>query len=113
MLGARGSIAIALQECEGPRDGLLHAHRDAVRQRDGVRGLAQCRATARCTCCARLVFYGWPALYSIMLDTGVYRNRCDGDELTCAEQKERLTLIYTGERGAASAAWSRAAKSDI
>jgi hypothetical protein len=42
-------------------------------------------------------FAGWPSLYTLLLDAGVYRDECAQHEMVCSEQKERLTLIYTGQ----------------
>ena len=39
---------------------------------------------------------GWASLYTLFLDAGVYSDLCEQPGEICAEQKERLTFIYTG-----------------
>jgi len=63
------------------------------------------------------IFYGWASLYTLFLDAGVYSDLCGasggGEQRgapVCAEQKEKLTFIYTGQKatwqgGRARAGW--------
>jgi len=41
------------------------------------------------------IFYGWASLYTLFLEAGVYRDLCEPDQQVCAQQKERLSFIYT------------------
>jgi len=43
------------------------------------------------------IFYGWASLYTLFLEAGVYRDLCEPDQQVCAQQKERLSFIYTGK----------------
>ncbi|GAB5371628.1 hypothetical protein AAMO2058_001596300 [Amorphochlora amoebiformis] len=41
------------------------------------------------------IFYGWPSLYTMLLEEGIYNNRCPHPPKVCAEQTLDLGFIYT------------------
>uniref|UniRef100_A0A6U3BRF1 Major facilitator superfamily (MFS) profile domain-containing protein n=1 Tax=Lotharella globosa TaxID=91324 RepID=A0A6U3BRF1_9EUKA len=41
------------------------------------------------------IFYGWPSLYTMLLEEGIYNNRCPHPGVVCARQTLDLGFIYT------------------
>ena len=60
------------------------------RRRYGLVVLAVCQNVL-----AAGIFYGWPSLYTSLLDEGIYSSSCPIQGKVCAEQTIELGLVYT------------------